>query len=83
MTKNNKQDELAEDLLRWAKEDEERSVMLIAGDEDSVRKTYRGSGRNLVACLAMAMSADKELRSICATALSMCENNKANDHDKE
>lgn len=70
MTKNNNQDELAEALLRWTEEDEDnRSVMLIAGDEESVRKTYYGSRGNLVESLAEAMIADKELRSVCASAL--------------
>ena len=68
--KNNKQDELAEALLKWAKEDaDNRSVMLIVGDEGSVRKTYHGSRGNLVESLAEAMIADKELRSVCASAL--------------
>ena len=70
MTKSNKQDELADALLKWADEDEEnRSVMLIAGDEESVRKTYHGSRGNLVESLAEAMIADKELRSVCALSL--------------
>lgn len=70
MTKSNKQDELAEALLKWAEEDEDnRCVILIAGDEESVRKTYHGSRGNLVESLAEAMVADKELRSVCASAL--------------
>lgn len=70
MTKNNKQDKLAEALLKWAEEDEDnRSAILIAGDEESVRKTYYGSRGNLVESLAEAMIADKELRSVCASAL--------------
>lgn len=83
MTKNNKQDELAEALLKWAEEDEDnRSVMLIAGDEESVRNTYYGSRGNLIESLAEAMRTDKELRSLCANALFMYETNKANDYDK-
>ena len=70
MTKSDKQGELAEALLEWAKEDEEnRSVLVLAGDEESVRKTYHGSRGNLVESLAEAMIADKELRSVCASAL--------------
>ncbi len=84
MTKSNKKDELSEALLRWTEEDEDnRSVMLIAGDEESVRKTYYGSRGNLVESLAEAMRGDKVLRSVCANALFMYENNKANDNDKE
>ena len=84
MTKSNKQDELADALLKWADEDEEnRSVMLIAGDEESVRKTYHGSRGNLVESLAEAMIADKELRSVCASALFKYEINKTNNYDKE
>ena len=70
MTKSNKQDELAEALLRWAEEDvDSRCLLIIAGDEESVRKTYHGSRGNLVESLAEAMIADKELRSVCASAL--------------
>ncbi len=70
MTKSNKQDELATALLKWVDEDEgNRSVILIAGDEESVRKTYYGSRGDLIESLAEAMIADKELRSICASAL--------------
>lgn len=83
MTKSNKQDELAEALLRWAEEDEDnRSVMLIAGDEESVRNTYYGSRGNLVESLAEAMRTDMELRSVCANALFMYEQNKAKYNDK-
>lgn len=84
MTKNNKLEELAEALLEWAKEDEEnRSVMLIAGDEKNVRNAYRGSRRNLIVSLANAMLKDKNLRSMCAEALSLCEKNKEPDYDEE
>lgn len=70
MTKNNKQDELVDALIRWAEEGvDNRSVILIAGDEESVRKTYYGSRGDLVDALAEAMIADKELRSVCASAL--------------
>lgn len=62
MTKTN---ELSEALLRWTEEDEDnRSVMLIAGDKESVRKTYYGSGGNLVESLAEAMRGDKVLRRV-------------------
>ena len=84
MTKSNKQDELAEALLKWAEEDaENRSVMLISGDEESVRKTYHGSSDNLVLVLANAMLKDEVLFSLCATAIHICRTNKANDNDEE
>lgn len=84
MEKNNKLDELTEALLKWAEEDgTNRSVMLIAGDEDSVRNVYQGSKRNLVESLTNAMLRDKELRSVCASAFFMYEKNRANDNDEE
>lgn len=84
MTKNNKLEELAEALLEWAKEDEEnRSVMLIAGDEKNVRNAYRGSRRNLIVYLANTMLKDKDLRSMCAEAYAMCLRYKAKEYDEE
>lgn len=84
MTKSNKKDELSEALLRWTEEDEDnRSVMLIAGDEKNVRNAYRGSRRNLIVSLANAMLKDKALRSMCAKALSICEKYKEEDNDEE
>lgn len=84
MTKSNKQDELAEALLEWAEEDEDnRSVMLIAGDEESVRNAYRGSRHNLVVSLVNVLLKDKELRSMCARALVLYEKNKENDYDED
>ena len=84
MMKNNKQDELASALLRWAKEDENnRSVMLIASDEESVRKTYHGSGGNLVESLVQAMRTDEDLYSVFATAILIYNANKENDDDEE
>ena len=82
--KSNKQDELAEALLGWAKEDENnRSVILIAGDEESVRKTYNGRGGNLVESLAQAMRTDEELYTLFATAMLIYNANKENDDDEE
>lgn len=82
MTKNDKLDELSKALFGWVEEDEDnRSVMLIAGDEESVRNAYRGSRSNLVESLANAMLKDKKLRSMCARALALCERNKENDND--
>lgn len=84
MTKSNKQDELAEALLEWAKEDENnRSVILIAGDEENIRKTYFGSGSDLVESLARAMLDDEELYSVFATAMLIYNANKENDDDEE
>lgn len=83
MMKNNKQDELAEALLEWAKEDaDNRSVMLIAGDEENIRKTYFGSGSDLVESLVRAMLDDEELYTLFATAMLLYRNNKENDDDE-
>ncbi len=84
MTKSNKQDELAEALLRWADKDEDnRSVMLIASDEENIRKTYFGRGSNLVESLARAMLDDEELYTLFATAMLIYNANKENDDDEE
>lgn len=84
MTTNNKQDELSEALLRWAEEDEEnRSVLVLADDESGTRLVYNGSGANLANALANAMLQDKGLRAVCAVAMLIYRNNKANDDDKE
>lgn len=79
---NSTQEEAVSTLLEWARKDEEnRSVMLIAGDEKNVRNAYRGSRRNLIVSLANAMLKDKDLRSMCAEAYAMCEKYKENDND--
>ena len=84
MTKSKKMKELSEALIEWVEEDgANRSVMLIAGDEKSVRNAYRGSRDNLVESLANAMLKDEELCSMCARALALCEKNKENDYDEE
>lgn len=84
MTKSNKQDELASALLRWAKEDEDnRSVMLIASDEENIRKTYFGRGSNLVESLVKSMRTDNELYTLFATAMLIYNANKENDDDEE
>ena len=70
MAKNSKQYEMAKALLKWAKEDgDNRSVLLIAGDGENLCKVYSGSGISLVEFVSI----DKNLRSMCAIALSMCE----------
>lgn len=84
MTKSNKQDELAEALLRWAKEDEEnRSVLLLAGDEENIRKTYFGRGSDLVESLVKAMRTDNELYILFSTAMLIYKANNEDDNDKE
>lgn len=84
MTKNNKQNKLAEALLRWAKKDvDNRSVLLIVGDEEGVTKVYCGKRGNLIESLAEFTSTDKDLRDVCIGALYMREEeDKANDHDE-
>ncbi len=43
MTKNNKRDELIDELVRWAEEDNEnRSVLVLAEDESGIRLVYNG-----------------------------------------
>lgn len=70
MAKNSKQYEMAKALLKWAKEDgDNRSVLLIAGDGENLCKVYSGSGISLVEFVSIG----KNLRSMCAIALSMCE----------
>lgn len=85
--KNNKIDELAEALLRWAKEDDNRSVILIAGDGKDVTRVYHGRMGNLIESLTESVSRDKEMRSMCiralfVRALLMNKENEANDHDE-
>lgn len=78
MTKSNKQDELAEALLEWAKEDEEnRSVLLLAGDEDNTRLAYNGTNRNLVTDLAIFMRKDERIRQVFADAMLLLEDYEA------
>lgn len=82
-TKNNKQDELAEALLRWAEEDvENRSVLVLADDESGTRLVYNGTGVNIANVLANAMLNDRKLYSVCASAMLIYRNNKENDDDK-
>ena len=76
--KNNKQDELAEALLRWADEDEDnRSVLVLAGDEENTRLAYHGTNRNLVTDLAIFMRKDERLRQVCADAMILLEDYEA------
>lgn len=83
MTKSNKQDELAEALLRWADEDvENRSVLVLVDDESGTRLAYDGTGTNLANILANAMLQDEKLCCVCATAMLIYKKNKANDYDE-
>lgn len=83
MTKNNKRPELAEALLRWAEKDEDnRSVLLIASDEEGATKVCCGKMGNLVAALAEFTSTGEDLRGVCIRALFMRKENEANDHDE-
>ena len=84
MTKNNKRDELVDELIRWAEEDKEnRSVLVLAEDESSTRLVCNGMGVNLANALANAMLQDKVLRTVCASAMRIYGKNKANDDDNE
>lgn len=84
MMKNNKQDKLVEALLRWAEKDEEnRSVLVLADDESGTRLVYNGGGINLANVLANAMLQDKVLRTVCASAMLIYKANKENDDDEE
>ena len=83
-TKSNKRDELVDELIRWAEEDEEsRSVLVLADDESGTRLVYNGGGINLANVLANAMLQDKGLRAVCASAMLIYRNNKENDDDEE
>lgn len=83
-TKNNKQDELAEALLEWAKEDEEnRSVLVLAGDEDNTRLAYNGTNRNLVTDLAIFMRKDERIRQVFADAMLLLEDYEASITNKQ
>lgn len=78
MKKNNKQDELTSALLRWAEEDEEnRSVLVLAGDEDNTRLAYNGTNRNLVTDLAIFMRKDERIRQVFADAMLLLEDYEA------
>lgn len=81
---NNTQEEAVSTLLGWAEEDEEtRGLLIITDDEDCIRSVYNGTERSLVTALAVAMRGDKVLRSVCANALFMYEQDKAKHNDEE
>lgn len=88
MTKmNNTQNEAVRTLLVWAKEDEDsRSLLIIAEEEDSHRFAYNGTEKTLVTSLVAAMHKDDILRQVCAKAMMLLEsyeasvtNNQGND----
>lgn len=84
MTKNNKKDELAEALIKWAEEnDENRSVLVLADDESDTRMGCIGGGANLAKSLANAMLQDRKLYIVCATAMLIYKANNENDDDEE
>lgn len=76
MTKNNKRDELIDELVRWAEEDEEnRSLLVLADDKRGTRLVYNGGGINLANALANAMLQEDKLRSVCDCAMLLYRNN--------
>lgn len=93
MTKNKKQDELAEALLRWAEEDEDnRSVMIIAGDATGVNVAgcWSDDNDNMLKAMTAAMCNNEYVRDVCAKALELARSQEvtktiiANDYyDKE
>lgn len=83
MTKNNKQDELVDELVRWAKEDKEnRSVLVLADDGSDTSLACNGKGANIANILAKAMIDNRLLYIVCATAMLMCKELETKDNDK-
>ena len=83
MTKNNKRDELVDELVRWAKEDKEnRSVLVLADDESDTNLACNGNGANIANILAKAMINNRLLYIVCATAMLMCKELETKDNDK-
>lgn len=81
--KNNKRDELVDELVRWAKEDKEnRSVLVLADDESSTSSACNGTGFNIANALVNAMLNNRRLYSVYATAMLIYKKNKANDYDE-
>lgn len=67
---NSTQNEAISTLIGWAEEDEDsRSLLIIADDEDNTRLVYNGTELNLVAALATAMRKDDFVRQVCAKAM--------------
>lgn len=76
--KNNKRDELVDELVRWAKEDKEnRSVLVLADDESSTRSACNGTNRNLLTGLAIFMREDEHIRQVFADAMLLLEDYEA------
>lgn len=83
-TKNNKRDELVDELVRWAEEDKEnRSVLVLADDESSTRSACNGMSVNITNALANAMINDRQLYIVCATAMLMYKELETKDNDEE
>ena len=84
MTKNNKLDELVDELVRWAKEDKEnRSVLVLADDGSDTSLACNGKGANIANILAKAMIDNRLLYIVCATAMLIYKANNENDDDEE
>lgn len=83
MTKNNKRDELVDELVRWAKEDKEnRSVLVLADDESDTNLACNGKGANIANILAKAMINNRLLYIVCATAMLIYKELETKDNDK-
>lgn len=68
MTKN----ELIDGLLDWVDEDEDNlSVLIIAGDATGVHVAVNGSADNLLKSLAEAMRNNECVKKMCAKALEL------------
>ena len=84
MTKNNTQEEAVSTLLEWAKEDEDnRSLLIIAEEEDRHRSAYNGTELTLVTSLVVAMHKDDILRQVCAKAMMLLEKYEASITNKQ
>ena len=80
MTKN----ELIDALSEWAEEDKEnRSMIVIAGDERGTHVCYNGIGNNLAKAIANATLQDDTLCAVCNKAMRIHRNNKDQDNDEE
>lgn len=84
MTNSNKQDELVDELVRWAKEDKEnRSVLVFADDESSTISACNGTVFNIANALANAMLNNRRLYSVYATAMLIYKELETKDNDDE
>lgn len=84
MTMNSTQNEAVRALLEWAKEDEDnRSLLIIAEEEDRHRSAYNGTELTLVTSLVVAMHKDDILRQVCAKAMMLLEKYEASITNKQ